>query len=64
MVVAAIATVGAFLLASLVLVLRHLSAMRLTDGEAARLAASIAALAEKLRTLEEKVTLLNNRTQR
>jgi uncharacterized protein YlxW (UPF0749 family) len=61
---AVVAMVCVTLLAALVLVLRYLAAMRVTDGEAAKLADAHAHLVEKLKALEEKLTLLNNRTAR
>lgn len=63
-ILAAIALVCFTSLAALVLVLRYLTAMRVTDGEAAKLADQHEQLVTKLKALEEKLTLVNNRTQR
>lgn len=58
------AVVCVTLLAGLVLVLRHLAAMRVTNGEAAALGQRIEALGALLGPVNEKINLLNNRLQR
>lgn len=54
-------------IAGLALILRHLAAMRATTGELQRLSAHVgnadSELAQRIKVLEEKVTLLNNRLQ-
>lgn len=60
-VLASIAIVCVTLVVALELVLRHLKAMRITDGEAAKLADQHEQLVAKLKALEEKLTIINNR---
>lgn len=51
------------LLVGLVLVLRHLSAMRLTSGEVAQVNGRVDLLVENLKQTNEKLTILNNRAR-
>ncbi len=58
---AAIGLVCATLVAALVLVLRHLAAMRITTGELAITTGRIEALQAEVRALDSKLNIINNR---